>query len=504
MWFKFSSVWPFRDRLASTHPDQPSTSAPSKAHAVAPLSDGITPASNYVAVPHLFAHGLESATRMGDAVAGRLSAHANATVAWAKLELARRARLPVGGRINHGLLKAHADPDRQLQIINLLLAKARAHAVDEVSHYRSAAIIEALMSDGRTAYFLDVNHQHRGGEPNERHCSEIRAIKQAVSEDPHARITQVWIMGGTAENGNLVEPHVEGNRYPPCGSCLQFIYDYRHSDGTRIHLMPVNRGDLVIRRCSDDGLCVDALPPNACLSKSIVALFPHARVRSADGEGFLKNEILRGFHFLRDGSRLDVLRPVDRARELARFEDLAGDELMREINEFMQRSLKRAYQQDPQSVQGMGAAVARLHDGTYRAITLARTSRQSSTISPEYAVLTMAVSENPLAQVTDLFITHVDMAYLKDRIEGWRNEPGDGVDIIMPRGDARMRISKFSSRLWNYPDATYANGDPVNFNLGAMVHMIPLNDASCFNPQAIVSLPIRSLLSTPYIHPRMR
>lgn len=373
-----------------------------------------------------------------------------------------------------------------LQAINLLLGRARHGAIDHETGFHAAALVEMVWRDGRVRYYIDVNIQQPGTEPHERHCAEVRVIKKALSDTKDARVRRLWLMGGLTVRG--ATPHQEtGKRYWPCGACLGLINEIKSGAATTITSLPVNNGHEVVQPPHFSG-------SRRAEEKVIGELYPHPAVRVSDSDGTLKASMRRALKKLEEASSETELLDLDC------LSGLKESDLLAAVSRHLQNSLVRTFQKDPVNITGITAVICRLSDGTYRAMTLAQSRLQPTIIPAEYAVIAAAAHENPNVQMTDIFITQLKPAEVKEQLLS--AVVSDPVEIAAPRGDARMRIHKFSVHLPRLnPLVTYADGDPVTPN-GARVHLIPFNAGNSFDPKWVVILYIADLLPTPYVHPK--
>lgn len=384
--------------------------------------------------------------------------------------------------------------------INQILVKARTQAIDEDTEFQAAALVEVQGSDGDTRYYVDVNLQEMGSMAVERHCAERRAIKHALSEDRHAKVKQLWFLGGLTDGKKLVPDFEKGKRYSPCGACLQIIHDHRLNTATQVHMLPLNDGKSDLVECQAHHLDQSDLPENGVVSKSIKDLFPYPLALFDDPQGHLKKMITEGYESLKSGS-LKSLDQVERAMALENLRDVPAKKVLFEVNRLMQKSLRRTYQSDSDQIQKLSSAVVRLNDGSYRIVSLAATAKKPSTIAPEFGAITAGVNENSTARITDIFATRLNFEKLDRQIKKWDKQPDMKVKLSIPKGDSLMRIFKFSE--WNASaQLSYADGSPYLPEQGAKVHVIPLNNIKNFDETFVFSRHIMELMPTPYVSPR--
>lgn len=430
----------------------------------------------------------------------------------------QEVKIPDGVRVN--------DEEKMLLAVNDLLAKKRPFAMD---HEKTGEVFlgASLVRTAQGRYFIKANIQLPAS-PTSRNCSETGAVTDAVEiESGHkTQITDLWFMGGkgvmntpgTLEDGVMIIERDKGKRYFPCGSCLNVIWDNRVNrvpgeagPETRVHILPLNDGDLEKNGWGGklqpyDGRELNALAPNQVLTKTITELLPNVTYSLADPSGSVKQVMRAGWEMMMDKGTGEAIRQALDSDALVRLnatKGLPAGEVTGLINDIMVDTIRDMYARSSKPLKSARVVVVRMDNGEYYMGESLDNGVASSMEHGEFKAIDAMLTKNPTGHAaTDIFVMAVDFDKIPDSLAKWDGRKDAPVEVDMPNGYIRRRISSVSPN--NGDVFTDLSGHAVDKATGATVHVMLPNNKVDFDPLAHdISMPLAKLLPYRYISNKM-
>lgn len=406
-----------------------------------------------------------------------------------------------------------SDRDRFIAVVNNLLAEERLKAKDHDYDLGGEMFYgAALVKTKNGNYFVSPNI-HVQNAKTTRNCAEANAITGAVQVEGTKRteITDVWFMGGRADLDKAIKivPRDSGRRYSPCGSCCDAIWNHgiklpgNVTKETTVHMLPLNDGTWRLKQ--DDGRPQKELESNQIMSRKISELLP-SEFHIADEAGKLKDSIRRGWEYINDR---DTVRAMGAAVKnnalvaLGNMKDKPAGEIVSAINKLMMESAKDLINNSVHPIRKIRIAVVRMDNGEYFMGTSTENGVAPASSNAEVQAIERAGEEWLRGhRLTDVFIMAIDAEQMPKLLKEFEHAPASHLDVHMPDGATRERISKNSP----YERETVEDvfGNHIDHANGANVHIIMPNNITDFDPdQHVVTRSLQQLLPYRYSFPKM-
>lgn len=376
-----------------------------------------------------------------------------------------------------------------LETVNGLLAAQRLKAWDHEAreHQGKGEMFfgAALVRTADNRFYLAANI-HQKNALTTRDCAEANAINQAAQDTPmhQLAITDVWFMGG---KGNLskqmpILPEEQGRRNCPCGSCLDVMSNTRLQYDTRVHMLPLNNGDMELAMGGE----AHADPaPHMIVSRNLGDLLPHEKLTLSDADGRLKDTIAQGRQWLQEPHEHAQREPG----RLPELEALEADAVPAAANKVLMETLHQEMMaMDHKPLNRAELAVVRTHKGQFY---LGTAYVDGRTMGMPSAVLN-AVQNARRESISDVYLLQVDLRQRDTPLQGDGAPSQADVVITMPDGETRDRIWKARAK----HEAAAHIPAPV-------VHIMTLTPEHAFDPsQHMHSFGIQSLLPYAFTSPK--
>jgi cytidine deaminase len=408
--------------------------------------------------------------------------------------------------------EVEGDESKRLYVINNMLAAQRKNAWD---HERGGQMFHgaALIHTKAGKYYMAAN-VHLQNPKTTRNCAEANAATLAVNvEGIGMEITDLWFMGGKADLANAIEIEASdmGRRNTPCGSCLDVIWNNQVQrisgamDGqTRVHMLPLNKGNEPL--LADDGCPVSELKPNQVMSRTISQLLPHVTYQVPDGDNMIKASMRAGWQLINEPLTQQAMNTALQSDALAALNKHAGcskEEVLGQINDLMVDTLHGLSARSSKPLKSARIAVVRLDNGEYYMGVSLDNGFTTAMQPAESDAIQSALALHPTAHsITDMFVMSVDFEKMPKQLSEAADNPHASVEIKLPDGAARDRLSKAGVR--NGKKLEDAMGNSLTGVDGANVHVMILNDKKSFDLQRhMVSFSMRELLPYRFVSPKM-
>lgn len=401
---------------------------------------------------------------------------------------------------------------KQLAIINRLLAEQREHAWD---HEHGGAMFHgaAILRTESGQWFLSANTQLQSPETT-RSCAEANAAIEARGrEGKDMHIAELWFMGGKAnyERGEaFLSP--TGQRFTPCGSCLDIIHNHRNRVGpeTVVHMVPLNDGKMqLLLGNPEDIRPANEIEPNRVFSRYIRMLLPNVSYQLSDANGSQKHMMIEGYEWIRNPSNWQAIADAiqnDKLLRLKQLEEEMADpnERLNVMNSILMETARDYYQKSRSKPHILTIAIIRATDGKYYIGKYTRDRSTPASPDAEFEAIGNMIDSSPNKRITDVFIANFNDKELGSISSAWSESQSDDISLHMPNGATREIIKKYSPRSEVADKVKDFFGRYVGEN-GANVHVFLSNNPELknFDPQKhVISFKIKDLIPYGYQNPK--
>lgn len=415
------------------------------------------------------------------------------------------------------------DETRFLRFVNPILAKTRRNAWDHESpEADSGAIFHAgtLIKTKSGKYFASPNIQLPNSK-TARQCAENLATTSAVKVEGFDKmeISDLYFMGG---KGNLKQhmdiiPTHFGKRFSPCGSCRDVIWnsrlrlDWSVTQQTKIHMLPLNNGEWYL--IPDDGRADDAeWENNRVMTRTINQLLPHVTRLFEDADNTLKPTLAKAWEYINDRNTLQAMTQAfeqEALTHLSGMKDQLFNDVARKVNDLMMDTVKHMYlesinpEKSAQQPKRIDIAVVRMSNGEFYLGAFLDNGKILGLNSAGLDAIQDAKIIRPNAddKITDVFFMQLDCDKMPTLMEQWKDKTDAPVEVRMPDGDTRDRISKAGPNAQEFIDLF---GKYIDDKTGANIHIILPNNKQDFDPtKHLHTMPLAELYPYRYISPKI-